>query len=950
MICASRVYAGDFKPVLDCNGQLVAAAVVATDSPYNADRTGKTDASDAIQKAIHDAQFKYGGGVVYLPSGRYRLDKSLLLGAFTTLYGDWKEPVPGQPLSGTVLLAYADKGNADGDALLHNSKTLGYGAVYNLSIYYPEQDPKSPIPYPFSIDGKTTYIHNVTLYNSYQGVLMSDFSGSSVSSVYGTVLSRGIALKSSTEFGFVYNVRFDCSYWAQLPDAGVTSTDAAKIKEFMAKNLIGLQMGKVDGLSVYNADLQAAKTPLLVMMEQDEQKVMVTSANQYGFGGGMGKVLGHRTDVGTDAWYFGTHYFDLDNYPDLATRSYRFATVRHAARTSLSDVYQASAFGVKADGVTDDAPALQKALDAAGAAGGGTVLLPHGTTLVKAPLKVPAGVELRGGYLPVALRPWLFITALTLDFGMDTTQPETAQAGITLADNSGVVGLDIREAKNFWDLDAAGNAIAHPYPYAIRGTGKGAYVYDTVIPNAYDMIDFGSNKCDGAQVVNLWGAAAKTGIFIGGGSEDAQLENVSIDIGPLGSDPAWRSLRKGAYRGGHDIMRRDLTTFLFGDCARLTAFHLASFAPHRAMEFIDQGHGGASDAAIWCCIHDVPTVETVRLRGARRVDFLGIFATGGGNGYSNSFEADSSFTGKVNLYGPCQQHTFCNHSDNIGVDHFRVHLEHSLTTGRKIAEVSSVETGSDVANAIDGRPDTFWETREVPGVHTLTVQLDEPSIATRFRLNCAGDYMSRLHNTREASLEGSVDGKTFFTMASFKDNIKNVVDVPVDNSTPVSFVRLAISGAMAPGEIWNRSFVANFDVFGYPARLASSTTPASDFASKRAWSKDSGFNLAFEAAGAHFKAGQYADADRGYLLAMALAHGDHVNVAACLCGEGQVFKATGKDAEATAAFTKALALLADVKALPPTDPGWGKLNALNADILQGLGRTADAVNHGPYAR
>jgi hypothetical protein len=42
-------------------------------SPYNADRTGATDATTAIQTAINDAQAN-GSGIVYLPAGTYQVN------------------------------------------------------------------------------------------------------------------------------------------------------------------------------------------------------------------------------------------------------------------------------------------------------------------------------------------------------------------------------------------------------------------------------------------------------------------------------------------------------------------------------------------------------------------------------------------------------------------------------------------------------------------------------------------------------------------------------------------------------------------------------------------------------------------------------------------------------------------------------------------------------------
>lgn len=52
-----------------------------TKSPYNADNTGKTDATKQIQRALDDAG-KKGGGVVFLPAGEYSLSID-----FTKSYG-----------------------------------------------------------------------------------------------------------------------------------------------------------------------------------------------------------------------------------------------------------------------------------------------------------------------------------------------------------------------------------------------------------------------------------------------------------------------------------------------------------------------------------------------------------------------------------------------------------------------------------------------------------------------------------------------------------------------------------------------------------------------------------------------------------------------------------------------------------------------------------------------
>ena len=144
------------------------------------------------------------------------------------------------PLSGTVLLAYADKYAATGPALLSPPEG-GHANVFNLSIYYPEQDPIRPIPYPFSVDGRVAYVHNITLVNSYQGIMMSASAAEASRTSTVRCSKRGVVLKGSCELCSCCNLRFSSDYWTRLPEAAMSAEGALAVRKFMTSELVAVQ-------------------------------------------------------------------------------------------------------------------------------------------------------------------------------------------------------------------------------------------------------------------------------------------------------------------------------------------------------------------------------------------------------------------------------------------------------------------------------------------------------------------------------------------------------------------------------------------------------------------------------------------------------------------------------------------------------------------------------------
>jgi hypothetical protein len=108
-----------------------------------------------------------GGGIVFTPSGQYKITGNLLIPTGVTLRGDWANPETATGVKGTVLKAYAGKGDENGKSFVQLEQSSG---ITNLSIWYPEQSINAITPYPWTIEqltGDNATVQNVTLVNSY---------------------------------------------------------------------------------------------------------------------------------------------------------------------------------------------------------------------------------------------------------------------------------------------------------------------------------------------------------------------------------------------------------------------------------------------------------------------------------------------------------------------------------------------------------------------------------------------------------------------------------------------------------------------------------------------------------------------------------------------------------------------------------------------------------------
>jgi hypothetical protein len=188
---------------------------------------GKTDCTAGFQQAMDDMH-NAGGGTVFVPEGRYVIKGTLRIPTSVTLRGEWAAPTAMSPaVKGTVLMAYAGRGDTNGTPFISVSQCAG---IKDLSIWYPEQTAQDIAAYPYCLiqrGGDNATFEDLTLVNPYLGIRIGPGGNELhyVHNVYGTPLSVGIRYDMTTDIGRLENIHFSPDYWCQsgLPDAPTTT-------------------------------------------------------------------------------------------------------------------------------------------------------------------------------------------------------------------------------------------------------------------------------------------------------------------------------------------------------------------------------------------------------------------------------------------------------------------------------------------------------------------------------------------------------------------------------------------------------------------------------------------------------------------------------------------------------------------------------------------------------
>ena len=423
-----------------------------------ADPTGVMDSSDAINKALYNLWYD-GGGTLWLPPGKYRIKKPVKVYQNCLVRGEYHDPDQGGRFStasdyGTVILA--DFTNTTTNVFVIDANS----GLDGLTIYYPNQNSKSPYPYDFaikfndspgSLPGHCGTIQNVTLLNAYKGITMSYVKmvhGVKIKNVKGTCLKLGAMLHQSGEAGVVQDVSFNNSYWANsayyFKPPSITN-----LNNWTRLNGVGFKLGNAQMYKYLRLNVSHYKIGLHFMDPIQEDS---TATDSSGFSGTLYQVNVANCDTGflldkfaenvgllcVNSNISGSDYSVKNNVlvnqnkqyniriensvlsgptsglkvinpilypsePPVNTVKIPFSSIPKVTRTVLYNLglppYSINRVRNNKYGslpTIDVTTVIQTALNQAASDGGGIVFLPNGVYRVEGSLTVPANVELRG--------------------------------------------------------------------------------------------------------------------------------------------------------------------------------------------------------------------------------------------------------------------------------------------------------------------------------------------------------------------------------------------------------------------------------------------------------------------------------------------------------------------------------------------------------------------------
>lgn len=509
---------------------------------------GKTDDTGAIQGAIDRASNLGNGGVVFLPSGRYRITRSILIPLAVRVYGIG----PTRPV---FVLANNTPGFQKGVATM---VVFMGGDQYNVG--------KVPVPVASAVpySDKVRDANSSTFYSVLSNV---DFDIGEGNPGAAAVRQRAaqhsnlshIDFHTGSGFAAMYNVGnvgYDLKFFGgrygivsektspawqyTLMDATFDGQRDAAIREHEAgltlasttiKNTpVGIEIDRGYGDSLWGTDVffeNVSKAALVISNEESVstqvgfQNAVARNVPVFAFFRDSGKTVPGAALNGQGSYQVSDFGYGL-MLPGLASVG-KFGTSMTAAPLQSMPAappkvvralppsaqwVSAHSFGAKGDGQTDDTAALQKAIDSAR-----VVYLPLGFYMIRDTLKLRPDTVLIG--LHPGMTQLVLPNGLPNFAGVGTAKPmlESARGGDAIVSGIGLATGEVnpRAMALLWKAGAASLVD----DVRIQG-GHGTMLYDGVRRDPYQKsADFDPANYWDRQHPSIWVTDGGGGTFVG---------------------------------------------------------------------------------------------------------------------------------------------------------------------------------------------------------------------------------------------------------------------------------------------------------------------------------------------------------------------------------------------------------------------------------------------------
>lgn len=246
---------------IDVHPRPASNAVLRLDLPRSLTSSAPAaDISAKLQEALNYIKAQHGGGTIYLPGGRYRLDHPVIVPEGVELRGTWDVQHHTQGGGTAIFTAYAGGAQGENGASLIQLKanaglrglTITQSNITSVSLNNPDQTLKTP----FLVQGQGAgvYAINLTIPIGDKGIDLASYrtDGHYVDYLGGTLLRAGIWVGGGSEGGFIRNMQLNPHYALRLPGGQGYTAPSGDVYGFVQRYLSALKFTDVEDETIFN--------------------------------------------------------------------------------------------------------------------------------------------------------------------------------------------------------------------------------------------------------------------------------------------------------------------------------------------------------------------------------------------------------------------------------------------------------------------------------------------------------------------------------------------------------------------------------------------------------------------------------------------------------------------------------------------------------------------------